>query len=90
MPTTCKRCGSQFYAVAAYEAHKCAPKPKPEKTPTAPTEFYTVAEAAALLRVSEATLRRRIKDQTLPAAQLAGTRRILIRRADLLRLLEGT
>lgn len=68
----------------------------PAQTPTSrtatqtaqPPEFLTVAEAAALLRVSPATLRRRIKDNTLPAAQLAGTARILLRRTDLLHLLQ--
>lgn len=49
---------------------------------TTPTEYVTVAEAAADYRCSIKTVRRRIADGTLPAYRMGG-RVIRIRRADL-------
>ncbi len=53
-----------------------------------PSEFLTLPDAARLLGLSPATLRRRIKARTLPAFRLDGGQAILIERAALLRLLK--
>ena len=53
-------------------------------TPT----FLTMDEAAALLRVSKATIRRRIRDGELPAKRLRGGQTVLIEQSDVLALLD--
>ena len=53
-------------------------------TPT----FLTMDEAAALLRVSKATIRRRIRDGDLPAKRLRGSQAVLIEQSDVLALLD--
>lgn len=82
-----------------YIHHACDPEPPtlqpaPEPTPappgathSPPDGFLTLKDAAALLDVSVMTLRRRIKDKTLPAFRLAGGQTILVQRAALLKLL---
>ena len=50
--------------------------------------FLTMDEAAALLRVSKATIRRRIRDGELPAKRLRGGQTVLIEQAHVLALLE--
>lgn len=47
---------------------------------------YTIPEAAAVLRVSESTVRRQIQAGTLPALRIG--KRLLIRRATLERLMD--
>ncbi len=54
---------------------------------SAPT-FLTMDEAAALLRVSKATIRRRIRDGELPAKRLRGGQTVLIEQSDVLALLD--
>src|SRR3990170_3165662 len=49
-------------------------------------EYLTVADAAALLRVSQSTIWRWINEDELPAYRI-GHRRIRVRRADLARLI---
>jgi excisionase family DNA binding protein len=46
-------------------------------TPDAPSEFLTVAEAAELLRCSEPTIRRRIRDRELTAVKLGPGRSVI-------------
>lgn len=84
-----------------YIHHECrdaAPEPTPEHLPNrsqkdtrdthnAPSEFLTLSDAARLLGVSSQTLRRRIKNGSLPAFRLAGSQSILIERAALFLLL---
>ncbi len=64
----------------------------PGDTHSAPSDFLdqylTLPDAAKLLGVSTATLRRRIKTRTLAAYRLAGGQTILVQRAALLDLLE--
>lgn len=48
---------------------------------TARTDLLTVREAAAILRVAPETVRRRVRDGSLPACRL-GTRSIRIRTTD--------
>ncbi len=83
--------------------HQCRPVAAPTITPkplveaqgephNAPSlylksEYLTLPDAAALLGLSTETLRRRIKNQTLPAFRLDGGQTILIERAALLQLL---
>jgi len=55
--------------------------------PVAPV-FLTMDESAALLRVSKATIRRRIRDGELPAKRLRGGQTVLIEQAHVLALLE--
>ena len=50
--------------------------------------FLTMDEAAALLRVSKATIRRRIRDGELPAKRLRGGQTVLIEQSDVLALLD--
>ena len=50
--------------------------------------FLTMDEAAALLRVSKATIRRRIRDGDLPAKRLRGSQAVLIEQSDVLALLD--
>ena len=50
--------------------------------------FLTMEEAASLLRVSKATIRRRIRDGELPAKRLRGGQTVLIDQKDVLALLE--
>lgn len=50
-------------------------------------DVMTIEEAAAYLRVHPQTIRRRLKDGTLPGAQIGRTWRV--RRADLDRFLAG-
>ena len=81
----------------AYIHHQCrpaAPSPPPEPITTAPgdthsppSEFLTLTDAAALLGLHPSTLRRRIKNRTLPAFRLDGGQTVLIERAALLKLL---
>lgn len=47
-------------------------------------EYLSLKEVGALLGLSDATIRRRLKDGTLPAAKIGGVWRV--RRADLDRL----
>jgi excisionase family DNA binding protein len=53
---------------------------------TVDEEFVTVAEAATLLRVAPSTVRRWIRDGDVPAHRI-GRRRVVLRRADLARLI---
>jgi excisionase family DNA binding protein len=46
-------------------------------TPAAPRGFLTVAEAADLLRCSEPTIRRRIRDRELAAVKLGPGRSVI-------------
>jgi len=82
-----------------YIHHACrppAPAPAPRAAPPPPqvadrgteAEYLTLPDAAKLLGVSTATLRRRIKTRTLAAYRLAGGQTILVQRAALLNLLE--
>lgn len=48
-------------------------------------EFLSLKEVGVLLGLSEATIRRRLRDGTLPAVKIGGVWRV--RRADLDRLL---
>lgn len=48
---------------------------------TAKTDLLTVSEAAEILRVAPETVRRRVRDGSLPACRL-GTRSIRIRSTD--------
>ena len=50
--------------------------------------FVTMDEAAAMLRVSKRTIRRRIIDGDLPAKRLRGGQTVLIEQQDVLALLE--
>lgn len=52
-------------------------------------DYMTVAEAAALLRVSVSTIRLRIRRGTLPAMRLQGGQTVLIRRGDVEGLLSA-
>jgi excisionase family DNA binding protein len=52
-------------------------------------EYLTVVEAAYLAGLGEQSIRRAIKAGRLPASKPAGTKRVLIRREDLVRHLEG-
>lgn len=80
-------------------APRAAPPPPLEAVPAAPgdthsapsdflDQYLTLPDAAKLLGVSTATLRRRIKARTLAAYRLAGGQTILVQRAALLNLLE--
>lgn len=69
----------------------------PQTPPSGPPElgrggltpiFLTMDEAAALLRVSKATIRRRIRDGELPAKRLRGGQTVLIEQSDVLALLD--
>ena len=53
-----------------------------------PTEWYTVTEACAYLRVSNTTLYEYMKSKRLPFFYLAGTRNRRLRKEDLDALLE--
>ncbi len=50
--------------------------------------FVTMDEAAEMLRVSKATIRRRIRDGDLPAKRLRGGQTVLIEQQHVLALLE--
>ena len=52
-------------------------------------DYMTVAEAAALLRVSVSTIRLRIRRGTLPAMRLQGGQTVLLRRGDVEGLLSA-
>ncbi len=53
---------------------------------TASDDYVTVREAATILRVGQSTIRRWIREERVPAYRL-GQRRVLLKRADLGRLL---
>ncbi len=53
---------------------------------TAADDYVTVREAATILRVGQSTIRRWIREERVPAYRL-GQRRVLLKRADLGRLL---
>ena len=72
-------------------ASPSSPFPNREGAALAPgvgPTFLTMDEAAALLRVSKATIRRRIRDGELPAKRLRGGQTVLIERSDVLALLD--
>jgi excisionase family DNA binding protein len=52
---------------------------------TDPAQYLRAGEIARLLGISKRTVRRRIKDETLPSTKVGGAR--FVARADLLRLL---
>ena len=88
--------GKHAYCTAdgsRYIHHKCrpAPAPAPPAGRAAPPEpnadYLTLPDAAKLIGVSASTLRRRIKNGSLPAFRLDGGQTLLIERAALLRLL---
>lgn len=56
--------------------------------PNSPTEWFTVAEACAYLRVSNTTLYEYMKSKRLPFFYLAGTRNRRLKKQDLDALLE--
>src|SRR5947199_4975015 len=56
---------------------------------TSDSELLDIAEAAALLRVSEASLRRWTNGGRLPCRRIGGRRGRRFRRADLMAFLEG-
>ena len=51
-------------------------------------EYLTVEQAASYLQLSTPSIRSYIRDGKLKAFRVAGRRRVLIQRADLLALLE--
>ncbi len=53
---------------------------------TATDDYVTVREAAGILRVGQSTIRRWIREERVPAYRL-GQRRVLLKRAELSRLL---
>ena len=75
----------------ALSAPLSSPLPNREGSALAPGVgpiFLTMDEAAALLRVSKATIRRRIRDGELPAKRLRGGQTVLIEQSDVLALLD--
>lgn len=58
-----------------------------EPAPSRPV-FVTMDEAAEMLRVSKATIRRRIREGELPAKRLRGGQTVLIEQQHVLALLE--
>ena len=61
--------------------------PAVEPAPSRPV-FVTMDEAAEMLRVSKATIRRRIREGELPAKRLRGGQTVLIEQQHVLSLLE--
>lgn len=53
-----------------------------------PLELLTIDEACAEIRIDKSTLYRAMGDGRLPAQRVAGTEKVLIFRADLLKMLE--
>ena len=51
-------------------------------------ELLRVDEVAAILRVSTQTIYRRIDEGNIPAGKLAGGRRLLVKRSDLIKIIE--
>ncbi len=51
-------------------------------------DFLTVAQAAQFLQLSQSSIRSYIRQGALPAYRVAGRRRVLIQRRELLGLLE--
>ncbi|MGC4044788.1 MAG: helix-turn-helix domain-containing protein [Armatimonas sp.] len=51
-------------------------------------DFLTVEQAAAYLQISSSSIRSYIRNGTLQAFRVAGKRKILIARSELLKLLE--
>ena len=51
-------------------------------------EYLTVEQAASYLQLSQSSIRSYIRDGKLKAFRIAGRRKVLILRADLLNLLE--
>lgn len=87
------RCAAGAAAIHKAQAKPTpATAPKPSQKPLAeahspPSGYLTLPQAARLLGLSSATLRRRIKSGSLPAFRLGDGQTILIERAALLALL---
>ena len=69
------------------EIHPVTAPTAVEAAPDRPV-FVTMDEAAEMLRVSKATIRRRIRDGELPAKRLRGGQTVLIEQQHVLSLLE--
>src|SRR5882672_10420537 len=62
---------------------------RPSMKPADPPELLDIAQAAALLQVSEASLRRWTNRGQLPCLRIGGRRERRFRRADLIAFMEG-
>ena len=66
------------------------PTPSPNPADALPQDLFTVENAAAYLQLSQSSIRSYIRQGKLRAFRVAGLRKVLIPRAELMGLLEPT
>lgn len=71
------------------EELRSRPVPAASAPAASPADLLTTAEAATVAKVRPATVRSWIREGRLPASSPPGSRRRLVRRADLLAFLRG-